>query len=273
MKNLKEGLAFIEKIDALSAMPSIAMDVMGMLNDPSVSVKEITDKIRLDPAMVAFVLKNCNSPLYGIRSEVTSILRAINLLGYSNLKSILMSYFMKNLYHLSGRSDIKEQLWKHSIATAVFSKNLCNFLNMDGEDGYVAGLLHDIGKMILYLDDHQKYEEVIEIVSSGKNDFITAERNLLKFTHVDTGYFLLEKWKFSEILKDVVLYHHDLELFMGSDRIIGVVAFANLLTHVFLEKRFENLDQFLELFDIQEKDLDKIVESTTESVQEFYSIL
>lgn len=271
--NLKEGIAFIDKIEELSAMPAIALDVMAMLNDASSSVKEIVEKVRLDQAMVSYVLKTCNSPLYGVRSEVTSIARAISLLGYTNLKSVLMSYFMRNLYHLSGKNEIKDFLWKHSVAVAVFSKNLGALMKIDADEAYVAGLLHDIGKIVLYLDNASSYEKIIQEVEKGDTDFLTAEKQLLEFTHVDIGYFLLEKWKFTQLLKDVVLYHHDLQLFMGSDKMIGVVTFANQMAHVFIEKRFDNLDTLIEQFGISEQNMDKVVESSTVEIEKFYSIL
>jgi len=270
---LKEGLDFINGIEELSAMPNIALDVMGMLNDPGATVKQISEKIMLDQAMVSYILKSCNSPFYGVNKEINSITIGIRLMGYSALKSILMSYFMRNLFNLSGKNRIKELLWKHSIAVAVFSRNLASLFRMDSEETYVAGLLHDIGKMVLYLDDSEKYEKIIESVEAGKNDFITAERRLLELSHVDTGYFLAEKWKLSQLLKDVILYHHDLHLFLGSDQVIGIVAFADQLTHVFLEKRFDNLDYFLKRFNLAEKDVDKLVDTSLKSIENFFSIL
>ncbi|MCP4215372.1 MAG: HDOD domain-containing protein, partial [bacterium] len=122
--NLEKDFKFIDKIEELAAMPSIALDLMAMLNDPSSSVTNIVDRVKLDQAMISYILKNCNSPLYGVRNEVTSIKMAVNLLGFSTLKSILMAYFMRNLYQLSGKNEIKDYLWKHSVAVAVFSKSL-----------------------------------------------------------------------------------------------------------------------------------------------------
>lgn len=271
--NLKEGFEFIDRIEDLSAMPAIAMDIMGMLNDSSASVKAIVDKVRLDQAMVSYILKHCNSAFYGVKQEITSIARAINLIGFSNLRSILMAYFLRNLYHLSGKNPIKEYLWKHSIAVAVFSKHLAERLNLDADESYVAGLLHDIGKMVLYLDDSEAYKNIVAEVETGKSDFLNAEKKLLQFTHVDTGYFLLEKWKFSQILKDVALYHHDLHLFIGIDKIIGLVCFADQLAHVFVEKRFDNLDPLMAQFNITEKHLDQLVEKSLVEIEELYKLL
>ena len=272
--NLKEGLAFIDKIEDLSAMPSLALDVMAMLNDPRSTVKEIVEKLQLDQAMVSSILKTCNSPLYGIRNPVTSISMAVNLLGYSNIKSILMSYFMRNLYRLSGKSPIKEQLWKHSISVAVFSRQLAATKSkFDPEEAYLAGLIHDIGKIVLYMDNAAAYEKIIKIVESGQQDFITAEKQLLEYSHVDIGYFLLEKWKFSELLKEAVLYHHDAPTYMQGDKILAVVSFADQLSHVFLERRYDELNPFIKMFNFSEKELDKVVQMATAAIEEFYKIL
>ena len=122
-------------------------------------------------------------------------------------------------------------------------------------------------------DPEEVYQEIVKIVEETNEDFVSVEKRMLDFTHVDTGYFLLEKWKFTQVLKDVVLYHHDLEIFMGTDRIIGVVCFADHLSHVFLERRYDTLDQFLEYFDLKENELDQLVEESTKEIESLYSIL
>lgn len=274
--NSDEGIAIINKVGDLSAMPAIAMDVMGMLNDPSSTVKGIVDKIRLDQAMVSYILRNCNSPLYGIRTEVTSVNRAITLLGFSTLKSILMAYFMRNLYQLSGKNQIKEKLWKHSVAVAVFSRNLAARLkvNLDHEEVYIAGLLHDIGKIVLYLDESEKYQEIINRVEAGEANFLDIEKQLLKFTHVDIGYLLLTKWKFSRLLIDVVFHHHDPEWINDAEApVVTLVAFADSLSHHFFENRPENLDPFLKYYNINAGQLEKITQESITAIEEFYSIL
>lgn len=271
--NLKQGLEFIDSIEELSAMPAIALDVMGMLNDPTSSVNEIVQKIQLDQAMISYVLKSCNSAMYATRTEITSIARAVNLLGYSNIKSVLMAYFTRNLYSLSGKNEVKNYLWKHSIAVAVFSKHLAKRLGAGEDEAYMAGLLHDMGKMVLYLDNPERYEKVLHEVEHNMKRFIDAENELYQFTHADAGYFLMEKWKFPEFLKEVALHHHEFELFLGDDKMIGIVCFANHLASVFLENRVGDLDQFLERYGMSEAELDKIVEKSKEMIETYTAVL
>ena len=270
---LKEGYEFIDRIEELSAMPSIALDLMGMLNEPGSSVRTIVEKVQLDQAMVSYILKTCNSPLFGVRTQVTSIAMAINLLGFSNLKSILMSYFMRNLYQLSGKNEIKNLLWKHSISVAVFSKNLSAKAGTDPEEAYLAGLLHDVGKMVLYLDNPKNYARVIQEVDQNKKGFIESENELFQFSHADAGFFLMDKWKFSDLLKDVALHHHDCDPLTDKGKIISSVCFANELSHVFIENRAGDIDKFLGRFKFTEKELDKIVDESRKMIESYTEII
>jgi putative nucleotidyltransferase with HDIG domain len=270
---LKEGYEFIDRIEELSAMPSIALDLMGMLNEPGSSVRTIVEKVQLDQAMISYILKTCNSPLFGVRTQVTSISMAINLLGFSNLKSILMSYFMRNLYQLSGKNEIKNLLWKHSISVAFFSKNLSPKVGTDPDEAYLAGLLHDVGKMVLYLDNPVNYAKVIYEVDHNKKGFIESENELFQFSHADAGFFLMEKWKFSDLLKDVALHHHDCDPLTDKGKIISIVCFANELSHTFLENRVGDIDKFLGRFRFTEKELDNVVNESQKMIDSYTAIL
>lgn len=271
--NLQEGLNYIDNIEDLSAMPSIALDLMALLNDPTSTLKMIVDKVQLDQAMISYILKNCNSPLYGVRTEVTSIATAINLLGFTNLKSILMAYFMRNLYQLSGRNDIKNYLWKHSISVAVFSRLLAEKLRYDRDEAYLSGLLHDVGKMVLYLDNPKEYEKIVKQVIDNKEDFIEIEKKSLTYTHSQVGYFLMHKWKFSQQLKEVTLNHHEPPMFEGDNKFTMLVHFANELTHQYLEDLPGDIKQFQSLYNLSEKDLDLLVADAIQQIEELSLVI
>lgn len=271
--NLQEGLSYIDKLEDLGAMPSIALDLMGMLNDPSSSLRSIVERIQLDQAMISYILKHCNSPLYGVRNEVTSITMAINLLGYSNLKSILMSYFIKNLYQLSGKNEIKNYLWKHSISVAVFSRLLGEHSHNNPEEAYLSGLLHDVGKMVLYLDQPAKYESVIQEVEQKKRDFIEVEKELFQFTHADAGYFLMEKWRFSAMLKEVALYHHDVEQYRGNNKNVAMIDFANQICHHYLENREAKLDHYKSQHHLTDPQLENLARVGLKTIETLSAIV
>jgi putative nucleotidyltransferase with HDIG domain len=271
---LKEkDLSFIDKIDEISSVPSIILDLMSMLNDSSANINTIVEKIKLDPGMVSFVLKTCNSPLYGIRNKVSSINVAVNLLGYMNLKSILMAFFTKNLYSMSGKNEILNTLWKHSIGVAVIAKHLSNKFRFKDDETYVGGLLHDIGKLILFKYDPKRFEEVFFMAQSGKSTFMEAENQIFNINHLECGYYLMEKWDFSEFLRNTVMYHHDFDSFMDIDVIFGLVPFANLLMHNLFENGNYDLQYFISRYGISGERLDEINREVIPIVQEHHSSL
>ncbi len=270
--SLPKEVEFLKNIEELSAMPSIALDIMALLNDPGSTMQIIVNKIKLDQAMISYIIKNCNSPLYGIRNEVTSITMAINLLGYTNLKSILMSYFMRNLYNLSGKNEIRKLMWKHSVSVAVFSRELGKKLKLSSEEAYLAGLLHDIGQMALYLWKPEEFEkEVTEALAQGKS-VVDAELACFNVAHTDVGYHLMEKWNFSAVLKEVALYHHHPYKFEGSNQYIQVVDFANRLSHHYLEDRHENLESIWVYLKWTEKDLDALASEALRKIEDLLAI-
>ncbi|MCP4156078.1 MAG: HDOD domain-containing protein [bacterium] len=269
---LEEGLKFVENIEELSAMPSIALDLMSMLNDPSSTVKFIVEKVKLDQALISYILKNCNSPLYGIRNEVTSVAMAINLLGFSNLKSIMMAYFMRNLFKLSGNDEVRNYLWRHSIAVAVFAKILAGKLNANTDEAYLAGLLHDMGKMVLNIAYPKEYEKVVKDVKDFVLNFVDAEQKYIHLTHMEAGYFIMVKWKFSEALKEVAQYHHEAEFLPERDKLVPLIAFADKLALIFVDDRGGDVDLFMRKYNLQQTDIDKIVAESLQLIETYITV-
>lgn len=273
MTDENKDLTFIDDIKELAAIPSLALDLMAMLNDSTTPVNDIIEKIKLDQGMVSFLIKCCNSPLFGIRREVNAIKMAVNLLGFINVKSILMSYFMRNLYNLSGKNNIIQFLWQHSISVAVFAKHLSNEFKYKEEETYLAALLHDIGKLILYIYKPNQYGDVIAEVENKGNDFLTVEDKIFGINHVDTGYYLMEKWRFSEFLKKSLLYHHQFDSFLGLDKDLGIIPFANHLVHVTMEHRHDDLDLFKKMYKISDKRLEEIKEEAFQIAMNYHAAL
>ena len=125
---IEKELSFIDKIKKIPSIPVVILDLMALLNDQSTTIKDIITKLKVDQGLTTHILKCCNSALFGVRREINSIVQAVNLLGFLNLKSILMSHFVGNLYSSAGKNDIINDLWKHSVAVGVFAKELANHM-------------------------------------------------------------------------------------------------------------------------------------------------
>ncbi|MCP5108926.1 MAG: HDOD domain-containing protein [bacterium] len=268
----QKDLSFIDDIKELAAMPKISTDIMTMFQDASKSWKEIAEKIKLDPALALFILKTSNSPFYGIKHEIRTIENAIKMLGLPEIKSILMSFFLRNLYLSSKESAFMDDLWEHSISVAVFANELSSFLNIKKEEVYLAGLLHDIGKLVIHLHAPDEYAEIIDKADDLGEELTLLEEEAFNFTHIDTGYYLLEKWNFSEYLKNAVLFHHFFISYRGDDPIVGMVAFANELVRKYIDGKPAPLDIYLKHYGLAMDDVDSFAEKTV-GITEGYHLM
>jgi len=221
----------IKKIDRLPPIPTIVSLVLKTMDDPRSSVMDITRAISGDEALVANVLKLANSAYYGFPRRVASITEAIVILGLNTLRSLIYTYFSRDLLNkeVKGYSLAKGELWRHSISCAIISREIARRNRLgDIESYFVAGLLHDIGKIIIgeYLEN--EYETVIRRVTEENLPFDVVEREVLGFSHPQIGGLLAKRWNLPEFLIDGIRYHHEPE--RGITLASSVVHIADSIT-------------------------------------------
>ncbi len=269
--SILEELKFIDHIEELTAMPRVAMDLMALLSNPETPVRDVVARLSLDAALAAFILRYCNSPLLAVRNQINSITQAVNLIGFTKCKSLLMSYFIRNMYNISGKKYINDFLFEHSLSTAIIARELAAHLGVPDrkEQAYLTGLLHDIGKLVLYVHDPVRYEQLIHRVDGERKTFIFLEERTYGYTHVETGYYLMNKWGFSDLLDNSLRYHHYFENYTGPDPLTGLAAFANSTFHYAIDKLEELPKQYLEYYHLSEQEyarmLDHIIHTVAQS--------
>ena len=209
-----EAKAFFEKLEGIPdipTLPTIVFEVNKMLEDYEVSIKKLSAVLEKDQAMVTKILKLVNSSFYGFRSRINNIPHAVIILGFNTVRNALVSVSIIKAFSKEGpgeRFDITE-FWKHSIAVAVTSKYLSEQSKLDSpDDCFVAGLLHDIGKVILAQHFTDLFDRIWESVKGEGKSFSEAERDLLPVTHAQIGGYLTKKWQFPDALIDSIAYHH-----------------------------------------------------------------
>lgn len=268
---MDKKLELINNVEETNAMPNISLDLMSLISDPGTTISDISQKVKLDEALAAYILKNCNSPLYGIKNEITSIPQALTLLGFSAIRTILMSYFNRKLYNITGKNEINYDLWLHSVSVASFSQAIASHLDTDPEEAYLAGLLHDIGKLIIYSLKNTAFEEVlIQIRTSGKESF-TVEENSFEFNHMEIGSLIMEKWKLSKDFVEVAQFHHSTSHYNNENNYISIVAFANLLAHGENDESQIDLSFFFNKYSLSEKKFEKIISKGLELKKNYIS--
>jgi putative nucleotidyltransferase with HDIG domain len=254
-------LSFIDQIEEFGAISPVVMQIITLLNNPDAPVRPIVERIELDAGMASFLLKFCNSALFPVKVEVNTVSHALNMLGIPRTKAILLSYFFKHVHDESRKKYIGSYLWEHSVNTAFIARELAVHLNAKdiADEAYMAGLLHDIGKLVIYFHDPQRYEQLLLEADSNRKPLLPIEMDTYHFSHAEAGHYLLNKWEFSDILKDSVRCHHDINP-KARERVVNFATFANSTTHFAIDRQEELPKTFLKFYGLSEKKYEKVLD-------------
>lgn len=272
--SIKETLAFIETIEELHSMPSLFSTLMVKINNPKSTVTEIDNLINIDPDLVSYILKLANSLIFGLREEVHSISRVIALLGISNLRSILTSYSVRLLCNTISNLHTREYIWRHSLSVAMMSKMIAEKIyGVEQPHFYDFGFLHDIGKIVLYMHDAQNFEKSLEQGILKGMDFVSTEKEVFGFSHIETGYFLVNKLGFSKKIKNIILFHHDPQFGSPEDITHWIVSFSNELAHYIEDNKPIDFQRYLVQINLPEKELQEIIPSAQNRIKYYEELL
>jgi putative nucleotidyltransferase with HDIG domain len=221
----------IQRINEVVSFPPVVTEIMEAMSDQNVTAGKVTSLIESDQALTAKILRVANSPFYGLRTDVTNISQALRMLGLDEIGHLLLTCQMKSrLMALSTEQHSRlEILWKHSVATASVSRILAAHFKLptDGKE-YTAGLLHDMGKLVLIQYFPDQYAEVEKmIIDSAKKD-VEAEMQILSITHTEIGKHIGEKWRLPKEYLEVMLFHHRPQAAIHYSLLAAVVRLADL---------------------------------------------
>ncbi len=263
----------VETMEEFAGLPALVLDLMGLINDPGTSIQDLVKRLELDAALAAYLLKHCNSAASGIREEIRSLPRAVALLGYSKLKMIFSDYMMRNLYRL-GQTD-EEQLyqWKHATAVAVLNRFLAVRLKITEDEAYLAGLLHDIGRLAMIHIDKNRFFYFRQVWLDEKPENPTQlERKLFGHSHDLVGNILLDHWRFSEYLKEVVRYHHTALRYQGTNPSVPLTALSNSIVHNLFDNHVQPLGDLLSQCGIQLIEINEILPRARREIEAAWAL-
>lgn len=194
----------INSLKEVPAMPNVIVRALNVVKDPESGTKELAKIISYDQSLSTKVLTLVNSSYYGFSQQITSIGRAIALLGMLKTKNVILTVAMRPM--LVNHGD--KELWKHSIITAVGCEYLArHFKIMDADEAFVIGFLHDLGKVILNLKDANLYERVLE-ADQTNSSILEIEKVYFGADHCQMGNLLAKRWMLPLLVNNVIKYHH-----------------------------------------------------------------
>ena len=221
----------VEQIRDLPALPAIVQDLIASVGPDDIDINVVTRKVMLDQALAAKTLRFANSSFYGTQTKVTTIQQAITLIGVNSVRHVvtataLTGYFPTN--SCAGLDFIS--LWRHAIATAVCARVLARHLHVNQDYAFTAGLLHDIGRLVLATYFRREYEAVVVYRTLHDCQWLDAERHVMGVDHVMAGEALAAHWHFSDTIRFAIAGHHQPEE-QKVHSLASIVHVANAITH------------------------------------------
>jgi len=219
-----------QAIRRLPPLPTTLGDLVDKLNNPDSSIQDITARIRTDPSLTTRLLRMANSAFYGARSYITEAERAVIVLGFRTTRNLVAAAAVAS--HFSGFQNIHsfsaQGMYRHSLGVAVFCQTAALHAGLGGltpEEAFVAGLLHDIGRIPLA----QHYKEHRAEFAEAPYDLAALqalEQDLFGVSHTTVGGMVADHWKLPGIYRDLITGHHDAAAAAVS-RVTALVALAD----------------------------------------------
>ena len=187
--------SIVDRIVDLPTLPQVVTTIMGLLEDPNSSARDINDVMTHDPALVGKILKLVNSSFYGLANKVSSIQQAITILGFNTIKSLAISASVFDLFGGGWDEFNYEDFWTHSVGCSSIANHLAaGRPDIDTDTAFTVGLLHGLGKVILDQYAPVEFQEILEAAKRDGRSFHEAEATILETSYADLGYWVAQKW-------------------------------------------------------------------------------
>jgi putative nucleotidyltransferase with HDIG domain len=220
----------LQDIRQLPSLSVVVLEILDSFKDEGLKVPELVRKIGRDQALAARVLRVANSAFLGFPSKVASINEAVVVLGFHAVRSLaLAAGVIQQFPPGDGRAFDRLAFWQHAIGVGVVARVLAQKLGRNQEEAFTAGLLHDIGRLVLDTYFHDGFLQVLALAAAEDCSLVEAEKRLLGMDHAEIGFEVARQWKFPLPVQLSIRGHH------GPDGEVSdladLVHFANVLAH------------------------------------------
>ena len=218
-------------VDDLPSLPAVVMELLGSIDQEDIDIAALAKKVANDPALTAKTLRLANSSAYGLQVKATTIGQAMTFLGYQATRNLIMTAALTGCFPAGRCPGFNDKaFWRHSVATAACARVLARRVRFNPDYAFTAGLLHDIGRLVLVARFPERYQAVLSLHAKRDGELIDAERELLGLDHVDAGVALAGHWNFSDTMRQAIAFHHAPEA-PGAGFLATIVHVASAVVH------------------------------------------
>jgi putative nucleotidyltransferase with HDIG domain len=220
------------RIGEVASLPTAAQKILSLTENPDSSTDELRDAIQGDPVLVARLLRRLNTSYYALSQKVVDLKSAVTLLGTREIRNLALTVFVSRFYEASGTHGTyrRENLWSHCVGVGAAARLVARVCGRGApEEAFIAGLLHDIGLILLDQSLRRHFHRVIDEINPETPTHI-VENRILSFDHALLGGFVARKWNFPEQVAAAITFHHQPWCYTGPHKdLVNVVAVANYL--------------------------------------------
>lgn len=274
----------VKNASNLISLPEISLRVNELASDPNSTADEMGKVISQDPALVARMLKIANSAYYGLSTEVETINRAIAILGTNKIRDLVLSTSASQAFDGIPNDLITMQdFWHHSLYCGLLAQILAKkSKKANAESIFIAGLLHDIGQLLMFNQLPEKSHEAILLLMEGPEELETyeAERHVFGFDHMQVGTELIKMWKLAPVLQECVEFHHEPEKAVEYPIEVALINIANAVAVMADFDSMSEDDEIprinpmsWELTGLSKDDLPEAIKIAQEEIKEIESVL
>jgi len=227
-------LQALDQVEELKTVPTLLQKILSELLKPDADLDEIARLVLQDSVLSAKVLRLVNSPYIGLSREITSLKQAIVLLGMKRIRNLVLTTFLIQQFPLRNVELPAWHFWAHALGTAQCAA----FLNLHSEETssemyYLAGLLHDIGEIVLAQYFPEEFGFVYQFARQAPMGLYQAEKEILGITHCELGATLAERWGFPEPVRNVIASHHTPDRAKDDPLLVAAVHLSDLFTKLY----------------------------------------
>ncbi|MDO8702888.1 MAG: HDOD domain-containing protein [Undibacterium sp.] len=221
-----------ENVKNLPTLPAIVMELLNEIDNEDLDTTLLAQKVSNDLALTATTLRYANSAYYSTMIKVTTIQQAISLMGLSTVKKIIMMAALSGCFPENNcRGFSHKAFWRHSNAVGIAAKLIAKRLNFNVDIAFTAGLLHDLGTLVLVTQFPEQYASTIDYRNEHQVSQFEAERKVLGIDHAAVGEALAVEWNFSDTMKNAIAGHHHPEK-PGLGFLATIIHVADGIAHV-----------------------------------------
>jgi len=229
---MSEARILLEKFQAAKTLSPVAFRLTQLISNEKSTIQEFEKVIKIDPTLVVRLLKLVNSPFFALRQEVDSISRAVVVVGTKNLRNMVVTAALKNVFSQTSPENVfsRARLWLHCAAVSICSQMISErIFGQKGEDAFLCSILHDIGMIVQDQAARDRFVHTCSTYDPEAGPFIEHERAAMGTDHCEIGGLLAEEWNLPVDVVDGIRYHHDMEKKTVPSSILGIIQIAHYL--------------------------------------------